>query len=155
MKTNAAALELITCFEGFSATPYRCPAGVWTVGYGSTRTPDGKRIDEDTPPIARDEAKAWLMTTLKRTERAVDRLIAVALSENQFGALVSFTYNVGSGNLAASTLRAKLNRGDYQGAAEEFPKWRLAKGKVLAGLVRRRAAEQALFERGEPQNFAE
>ncbi|MEG9884436.1 MAG: lysozyme [Hyphomicrobiales bacterium] len=146
MHTNRAALDLITRFEGFAPEPYRCPAGVWTIGYGSTRTPDGKRVDEDTPKLDRRQATAWLMTTLKRTESVVDRLIVVPLAENQFGALVSFTYNVGSGNLKASTLRARLNRGDTQGAAAEFPKWRFAKGQVLAGLVRRRAAERALFE---------
>ena len=149
MHTNAAALRLITRFEGFSPKPYRCPAGVWTIGYGATRTPLGARVDEDTGVVTRKQAMAWLMTTLKRTERAVGRLIAVPLTDNQFGALASFTYNVGSGNLAASTLRAKLNRGDVQGAAEEFPKWRFAKSKVLAGLVKRRAAERALFERGD------
>ena len=104
MPTNAAALNIITCFEGFSAKPYRCPAGVWTIGYGSTRTPLGARVDADTPEIDRQEAMEWLMNTLKRTERAVDRLIAICLTDNQFGALSSFTYNVGSGNLAASTL---------------------------------------------------
>lgn len=147
MHTNRAALDLITRFEGFAPEPYRCPAGVWTIGYGSTRTPDGKRVDEDTSKLNRQQAMVWLMTTLEHTERAVDRLILVPLAENQFGALVSFTYNVGSGNFAASTLRAKLNRGDYECAANEFPKWRFAKGKVLTGLVRRRAAERSLFER--------
>ena len=89
---------------------------------------------------------AWLMHTLRGTERAVARLIATAVTANQFGALVSFAYNVGTGNLAASTLRARLNCGDVEGAAGEFPKWRFAGGRVLAGLVRRRAAERALFE---------
>ncbi|MEG9884164.1 MAG: lysozyme [Hyphomicrobiales bacterium] len=146
MHTNRAALDLITRFEGFAPKPYRCPAGVWTIGYGSTRTPQGLRVDEDTVAVTRQEAMAWLMTTLEHTEYAVDRLIAPPLTDNQFGALVSFTYNVGSGNLKASTLRARLNRGDTQGAAAEFPKWRFAKGKVLSGLIRRRAAERALFE---------
>ena len=149
MQTNASALGLITRFESFSPKPYRCPAGVWTIGYGSTRTPLGARVDEDTGAVTCQEAMAWLMNTLKRTEYAVDRLITLPLTDNQFGALVSFTYNVGPGNLAASTLRARLNRGDTQGAADEFPKWRFAAGKVLAGLVRRRAAERALFERGD------
>ena len=88
----------------------------------------------------------WVRHELARTEYDVSRLINVPLTENQFGALVSFTYNVGSGNLKASTLRQKLNRGDYAGAADEFPKWRRAGGKILRGLVRRRAAERALFE---------
>ena len=90
---------------------------------------------------------------LERYERAVGRLVTVSLSENQFGALVSFTYNLGSDNLKASTLRQKLNRGDYRGAAGEFPKWRRAGGRVLKGLVRRRAAERALFEAAARSRF--
>ena len=145
MKTNDAALEIITRFEGFSAKPYQCPAAVWTIGYGSTRQPDGTRVSKDTPALTEAEALDWMRHDLMRFERAVSRLIKVPLTENQFGALVSFTYNVGSGNLRASTLRQKLNRGDYWGAANEFPKWRRAGGRVLRGLVRRRAAERELF----------
>ncbi|MEG9884582.1 MAG: lysozyme, partial [Hyphomicrobiales bacterium] len=96
-------------------------------GQGSMKTQAG---------VTRQEATAWLMNALGRTERVVDRLITLPLTDNQFGALMSFTYNAGSGNLAASTLRAKLNRGDYESAVAEFPKWRFAKGKVLAGLER-------------------
>ena len=81
------------------------------------------------------------------TEQAVLRLIHVPLTNNQFSALVSFTYNVGSGNLASSTLRQKLNRQEYDAAADEFPKWRRAAGKILKGLVLRRKEEQALFQR--------
>lgn len=145
MKTNAAALDIITSFEGFSAEPYQCPAAVWTIGYGSTRCLDGSRVSADTPDLTEAEALEWVQHELVRTEYDVSRLINVPLTENQFGALVSFAYNVGSGNLKASTLRQKLNRGDYEGAAAEFPKWRRAGGKVLRGLVRRRAAERALF----------
>ena len=82
---------------------------------------------------------------LARTEYDVARLVRIPLTENQFGSLVSFTYNVGSGNLKASTLRQKLNRGDVEGALLEFPKWRRAGGKILLGLVRRREAEKQLF----------
>ena len=145
MRTNAAALAIITGFEGFSAAPYQCPAAVWTIGYGSTRCPDGSRVAADTPHLTEAEAMDWVRQELARTEYDVARLINVPLTENQFGALVSFTYNVGSGNLKASTLRQKLNRGDYAGAADEFPKWRRAGGKILRGLVRRRAAERRLF----------
>ncbi|MEG9884895.1 MAG: lysozyme [Hyphomicrobiales bacterium] len=99
-----------------------------------TRTPQGLRIDEDTPDVTRKQAMAWPMNTLRRTEYAVDRLITLPLTENQFGALVSFTYNVGSGNFTASTPRAKLNRGDVGGAVDGFPKWRFADGKVMVCL---------------------
>ena len=145
MKTNAAALDIITTFEGFSSVPYRCPAGVWTIGYGSTRCPDRSRVTQDTPPLTREEALTWVRHELARMEYDVARLVRVPLTENQFGALVSFTYNVGSGNLKASTLRQKLNRGDVEGALREFPKWRRAGGKILLGLVRRREAEKQLF----------
>lgn len=145
MKTNDAALSIITGFEGFSASPYQCPAGIWTIGYGSTRCPDGLPVTAETPLLTEDDGRQWLRDELARTEGDVTRLVRVPLSENQFGALVSFTYNLGSGNFRASTLRQKLNRGDYDGAVLEFPKWRRAGGKILRGLVRRRAAEQALF----------
>ena len=88
----------------------------------------------------------WLQHELTHIEYDVSRLIQVPLTENQFGALISFTYNVGSGNLKASTLRQKLNRGDFDGASLEFPKWRRAGGKILRGLVRRRIAEQLHFD---------
>lgn len=149
MRTNEAALAIITGFEGFSAAPYQCPAGVWTIGYGSTWCPDGSRVTADTPALSADDALDWMRHELVRTESDVARLITLPLSENRFGALVSFTYNVGSGNLQASTLRAKINRGDVDGAADEFPKWRRAGGKILRGLVRRRAAERELFMAGE------
>ena len=145
MRTNAAAVEIITSFEGFSSEPYQCPAGVWTIGYGSTWCLDGSRVSKDTPALSEDEALEWVRHELNRTEYDVARLIDVPLTENQFGALVSFTYNVGSGNLKASTLRQKLNRGDFEGALLEFPKWRRAGGKILRGLVRRREAEKQLF----------
>lgn len=145
MKTNAAALDIIKVFEGFRSEPYLCPANVWTIGYGSTRTPDGRPVTKDTPPIDEPTATAWMQAHLDETERQVAALARVGLAENQFGALVSFTYNLGSGALQSSTLRAKLNRGDYEGAAGEFWKWRFAGGRVLGGLVARRAAEEALF----------
>ena len=145
MRTNEAGLAIIRGFEGFEAAPYRCPAGVWTIGYGSTRTPEGAPVTAETGPITEAEAAAWMARDLERYERAVEAYVTVPVNDNQFSALVSFTYNLGSGNLRASTLRQKLNRGDYEGAAGEFPKWRRAGGRVLKGLVRRRAAERALF----------
>jgi len=145
MKTNAEALAIIKHFEGFRSHPYLCPAGVWTIGYGSTFTPDGTPVTKDTPPIDEAAAEAWSYASLADTERQVIALVNVPLTENQFGALVSFTYNLGSGRLQSSTLRAKLNRGDYEGAAGEFWKWRRGGGRILPGLVARRAAEVALF----------
>ena len=96
--------------------------------------------------ISEAEAETLLVLDLESSEGWVLRLVKEPLSENQFSALTSFTFNVGCGALQRSTLRMKLNRGEYTlGAADEFPKWRRAGGRILAGLVRRRAAERALF----------
>ena len=105
----------------------------------------GGPIDLDMEPITEAEAEALLIRDLESSEGWVRRLIKTALTENQYSALTSFTFNVGAGALQRSTLRMKLNRGEYQGAADEFPKWRIAGGRILAGLVRRRTAEKALF----------
>ena len=141
-----AALDLICEFEGFSATPYPCPAGVPTIGYGTTRYPDGTRVTMDDPPISEARARDYVQHDCGHVAGVVDRLIVVDLEERERAALISFAYNIGTGALAASTLRQRLNRGDRAGAAAEFPRWRFAGGRVLAGLVRRRAAERALFQ---------
>ncbi len=143
-----AGLDLIKGFEGFSSQPYLCPAGVVTIGYGSTRGLDGRPLEASHRKITLGEGESLLRRDLDQASRSVDLLVDVPLTGDQFSSLVSFCYNVGSGALAASTLRAKLNRGDYLGASEEFGRWRFAGGKVLAGLVRRRAAERRLFLSG-------
>lgn len=125
--------------------PYICPAGVPTIGWGSTWGFDGEAITMGHRPITMDEAQALLEQELHHVERVIRKLITVPLTASQHAALASFTYNVGSGNLQASTLRRKINRGDYEGAADEFPKWRKAGGRILRGLVLRRAEERALF----------
>ena len=145
MKTGKPGLEIIKHFEGFSSDPYLCPADVATIGYGATYGFDHKRITMDHRPISLEEGEALLAQELGSVERSVRRLVRVALTQNQFDALVSFTFNLGSGRLQSSTLRSKLNRGDYEGASLEMPKWRKAGGRVLAGLVKRRFSEQKLF----------
>ena len=142
---NERGIEMVKSFEGISLKPYLCPANVWTVGYGATVGSDGGPIDLDMEPISETEAEALLLRDLESSEGWVSRLIKTALTENQYSALTSFTFNVGAGALQRSTLRMKLNRSEYQGAADEFPKWRIAGGRILAGLVRRRAAERSLF----------
>lgn len=146
MKTSEEGVELIRHFEGFSAMPYRDPAGIPTIGYGSIWRDDGSRVTMNDDPVTEEQAEAMLMREVRRAEHAVMTLITVPLTEAQFSALVSFTYNLGSGALQRSTLRQKLNRLDYAGAADEFHKWRMAGGRVLAGLVRRRREEVALWE---------
>jgi|TARA_R110002167_G_scaffold55830_9_gene158573 lysozyme len=145
MKINETGLNLIKTFEGFRSEPYFCSAMVATIGYGSTWSFDGSRVTLSHPSIDETEAEELLLREIRNSERAIDRLIQIELNENEFSALCSFVYNLGSGNLQSSTLRAKLNRSDYEGAANEFPKWRRAGGKVLKGLVLRRKMEKNLF----------
>ena len=140
-----AAIALICRFEGFSGAPYICPAGVPTIGFGSTRYEDGRRVTMQDPPIDRARARRILIAHCRRTAAIVDRLVRVGLREHERAALISFAYNIGTGALAASTLRAKLNRGDRIGAAGEFRRWRFSGGRPLRGLARRRRASRELF----------
>jgi lysozyme len=142
---NDAGLAIIKDFEGFSPSVYRDPVGVPTIGYGSTWNSSGARVTMGHPDITEAEGEELLRGFVNCTEKAVGKLITAELTENMYAALVSLTYNIGSGNLRRSTLRKELNRGNYGGAADEFPKWRKAGGRVLPGLVRRRAAERELF----------
>lgn len=145
MQCNEEGLRIIKYFEGFHSKPYLCPAGVATIGFGSTRGKNGKRIRLNAAHITKEEGEKLLQRDVKAAENAIKRLIKVEINENELSALCSFVYNLGSGNLQSSTLRSKLNRGDYEGASREFPKWRKAAGKVLKGLVIRREMEQILF----------
>lgn len=120
---------------------YRCPAGVWTIGFGHTG-PDvveGKRI-------TLQEAEELLRGDLVEVERRVQQLVTAPLTQGQFDALVSFAYNVGLGALERSTLLRKLNAEDYRGAAAQFAVWTKSTGRELPGLVRRRREERAMFE---------
>lgn len=144
-KTGKAGKNLIKEFEGFRATAYLCPAGVWTVGYGTTKI-KGKSIKKDTK-ITTEEAEILLEEDLKTFEDGVNFCVSVELTQNQFDALVSFVYNLGIGSLKKSTLLKKLNAGLINDAADEFLKWDKADGKKLPGLTRRRKAERELFLR--------
>lgn len=146
MSVNRCALNLIKEFEGLVKKWYRDPVGVWTIGYGHTDSAGHPRHADDPRLTLTDrDAEIILQRDLGQYEAAVQSAVNVPMNENQYGALVSFTYNLGPGNLRSSTLLRKLNAGDYDGAAAEFPRWNKAGGKVMQGLVRRRAAEQALF----------
>jgi len=146
MKISEAMRNRVKGYEGYhralkngDCTAYRCPAGVWTIGWGST---EGVR---EGLVWSRDEAEAALTRELAKFETGVDRLVTVDMNQNEFDALVSFAYNVGLGALGSSTLLKKLNKGDRAGAAKEFAKWTRGGGRVLPGLVSRRASEAALF----------
>jgi lysozyme len=139
MKTNEAGIFLIKSFEGFSATPYYCPAGILSIGYGSTK---GVQLGD---VITEAQAEELLRKDVSHAEYWVNRLITRELNENQFSALVSFTFNLGSGRLQGSTLRIKLNRDGVEGLENEFLKWVYAGGRKLRGLLNRRIAEAELF----------
>lgn len=143
MKTSQQGIDLIKASEGLQLKAYPDPgtgAEPWTIGYGSTRGVTRSMT------ITAAQAEQMLQVDLRQVEGAVSRLVTVPLTQGQFDALVSFAYNVGEGNLAGSTLLRKLNAGDARGAAEQFGKWVYAAKKILPGLVKRRAAERALFE---------
>lgn len=144
MQTSDKGISLIKQFEGCKLTAYQDSVGVWTIGYGWTKPVDGKPIRAGMT-IKQETAERLLKTGLVSYESDVSRLVKVGLTQGQFDALVSFTYNLGARSLSTSTLLRKLNAEDYAGAADEFLRWNKAGGKVLNGLTRRREAERALF----------
>jgi len=135
-----AALPVIKEFEGCRLTAYRCPAGVWTIGWGAT----GDNIVEGLT-WTQQQADVRLAVDARQFAIAVRRAVTVALTPNQHGACASLAYNIGAGAFGASTLVKMLNAGDYAGAADQFGRWTKAKGVDLPGLVRRRDAERDLF----------
>lgn len=143
MKTGERGKNLIKSFEGFRAIAYVCPAGVPTIGYGTTRI-NGNPIKEGMK-ITTDEAEQFLEQDLKVFEDAINENVYVEINQNQFDALVCFVYNVGIRNFKTSTLLKKLNSGDFLETSNQFLRWNRAGGKVLRGLVRRREAEKELF----------
>lgn len=158
MKPSAEVRAFIQAHEGLSLTAYCCPSGEWTQGYGHT-----KGITADSPPIPVETAKRWLDEDLESAAAIVHKRVRVPLEQGQFDALVSIVFNIGpglpgvrdgiiwlkrraGGGLATpSTLLSKLNACDYAGAAAEFHRWKYSAGKVLSGLVKRRAEEAAMF----------
>lgn len=116
----------------------------WTIGIGHTGSVDGKPVSPGMV-ISQAKSRELLKADAATATRGVVKLVTVPLNQNQFDALVDFTFNLGEGNLRSSTLLKKLNSKDYAGAADEFPKWNKAGGIVLPGLTKRRAAERALF----------
>ena len=122
-----------------------CPALHWTIGYGAIWGLDGKRVTEDHPDIDEEQANQLLKRDVRNSEVAVLRQIKVTLDDGQFDALCSFVFNLGSGSLQSSTLKRKINRGDYIGAADEFPRWVYAGGRKLKGLIKRRNHERLMF----------
>jgi len=156
MNVSAKALKVIKHHEGLRFTPYRCPAKLWTIGVGHVLYPEQGKLkieDRDAYPLRPEDNRKFSMeevdfilaADLQRFERGVEKFVPVPLTQGQFDALVSFSFNVGLGTLQRSTLRAKINRGDKDGAAEEFLKYCMAGGKILKGLQNRRIDERAMF----------
>lgn len=145
--TSQTGLDLIKQFEGWRANAYPDPAtggSPWTIGYGHT-TAAGRPTVAPGLKITKAEGEEILRNDLRAVEAAVAKAVKVTLTQNQFDALVSFTFNLGEGNLRKSTLLKKVNANDFVGAAKEFAKWNKAAGKVMPGLTRRRQAESAMF----------
>ena len=143
---NDAGLAIIKVFEGFSPLAYYDPVGVPTIGYGHTRTVKKSDVTHGRK-ITMEDGEGLLFLDLASAEAAVMKYIEVPLTPNQFSALVSFTFNLGGGALKRSTLRRKLNGGDYSSVPAELNRWVYAKKKKLRGLVRRRKAEGVLFKK--------
>ncbi len=145
MQASDNCLNLIKQSESFRSKPYLCPAGMPTIGYGSTRYVDGTPVKLTDPPITEEQADDIMRATLGSYEDAVNRYVVVPINQNQFDALVDFAYNAGTQNLKTSTLLRKLNQGQYDQAADEFGKWVYGGGKKLGGLITRRGRERDLF----------
>lgn len=153
-KASDQCVAFIASWESFSPVPYKCSAGVWTIGFGHAM-PRG--IDRTL--ISQQGARALLAQDIAKFEAGINELVKVELSQHEFDALVALTFNIGlgvadgiKGDFADSTLLAKLNAGDRAGAAAEFDKWVYAAGKKLGGLIRRRAAERVMFSTNEYHN---
>jgi lysozyme len=145
-KTGTTGIEIIKMFEGFRSEPYKCPAGIPTIGYGATFYPDGKKVTMTDKAITEQEGTALLQAMLVSFEKYVDSYCRDDINQNQFDALVSFAYNLGPSNLKSSTLLKKVNANpNDETIALEFMKWVKAGGKTLKGLVRRREAESQLY----------
>ena len=140
MKISEEGKALIKKFEGCELEAYKCPAGVWTIGFGFT-----KGVKEG-DVWSQDHAEEMLDIELEEYEEYVSDLVDVPLNENQFSSLVAWCYNLGPTNLVQSTLLSKLNSGLYEDVPHEIKRWNKANGEVLEGLVRRREAEALLFE---------
>lgn len=139
MKTSPKGIALIKEFEGLRLKAYKCPGGVWTIGYGHTAGVKPGMV------ITEAQAEEYLKADLIAFERYLNGL-GLALNQNQFDALVSFIYNVGTGNFSNSTLLRKVRANPQDNSImDEFLRWVYSKGRVLPGLQRRRLAEMKLY----------
>lgn len=146
MKISENGIELIKHWEGFKNHPYLCPANVPTIGYGSTYYPDGTAVKMTDKPITIKEGVELLKLTVKGYEMGVDKAVTSTINQNQFDALVSFTYNLGVGAFKSSTLLKKINKNPLDETIKyEFSRWNKSNGKPMKGLTRRRNSEAYLY----------
>ena len=145
---NKIALALIKRFEGCRLKPYLCPAGIATIGYGSTRYPDGRRVTMQDEPISEEKAEVFLYYIVTRIAYSIFKLCPILLTEDRGkqASIIDFVYNLGTGNLKASTLRRRINEGNWDEAAHELRKWVYGGGRRLRGLIIRRNVEARFFE---------
>ncbi|EEJ8283266.1 lysozyme [Salmonella enterica] len=139
MEISINGINLIKRFEELKLRAYKCPADIWTIGYGHTT---GIEPDD---VITEEQAILLLRQDIAKSERVVNQCVHVPLTQNQFDALTSFVFNLGVRRFRTSTLLKKLNAGDYDGASREFGRWVNVGSKILPGLIRRREAERMLF----------
>lgn len=145
MKIQSRGLQIIKEFESLKLKPYLCPAGIPTIGYGSTYYEDGTKVTLNDLPITEQRADELLANISDKFSIQVSKLLKVELNQNQFDALVSFSFNIGIGNLTTSTILKKINEKDFENTSLEFAKWNKSGGKVLNGLITRREKERQLF----------
>ncbi len=146
MQVSSNCLQLIKQFEGFKPTPYFDSAGIPTIGYGTILYPDNTRVTMNDPAITEDQALEYLEFNINEKCEALDKLIKVQLSQNQYAAICSLVYNIGMTNFETSTLLRMLNQSDFDGAAAQFTRWDYSAGQVVAGLETRRQQEAKLFQ---------
>jgi lysozyme len=147
MQTNEDGLSLIKNYEGLRLKAYKDVVGVWTIGYGHTSMAGDPQVTAGLT-ITKEQAEAMLRRDLQKYEKAVDDAITADLTANQFAACVSLCYNIGAAGFAKSSVVRFINQGRFADAADAFALWNRAGGKILPGLVKRRAAEAALFVKG-------
>jgi len=143
MKIGKKGLDVIKHFEGFRTQAYLCPAGVWTIGYGTTTNVKKGQT------ITQAKADEFLMRDVAKFEKCINNLVKVPLTQEQFDALVAFVYNIGPGNFTSSTLLSLLNQGQYHAVPAQMLRWNRGDGRVLAGLTARRTSEGVLFSTGQ------
>lgn len=145
MKVNAAAIALIKEFEGFRASAYKDPVGIWTIGYGTTANAGVGIVPKAGMTITEAEATEYLWRAVDKFAAQVEAALTRPATGNEFGAMVSLAYNIGPGAFKRSTVLREFNAGNVRAAADAFLMWNRAGGTVLRGLTRRREAERKLF----------